>query len=450
MILLKQIVNLFSYSLIIFIGSTVFLTPLFSQQKIEVPVRKSVTTNYTYSRTFQVSEPSNNNIVGIPGDLDTFLLWKCPMSIPLHYLNLVKNNEFSKDRFEELEYDPRFITEKRVNHEIEALTGFRKGKKVIIVDSNNNQDFSDEPVFEYDTVFQSLEERLMSYQLAPLLNIYYDLYYSDKIYSRSILAKVQPFIKFSSPKDKTYEDLAISLKVFQSYRGSFSIENERYNLYIDFFPDYDFASASIYISEYGNSVNSVGRGSIPYRFEQDIILNNNLSISIDSFYFGMNKVMISKKELNKKMDFEGGIEGFRAPEITGVDILSGNMFNLHSQKSKYFVLIFWGTWCGPCKADHPTLKNLYNSIKMEKVEFVGIALDNDVTKVSEYVKKNGMNWKQIYLPISEAFELDGVVANYNVIGYPTYFLIDKDGIVLTRGKLPEIQTQLSKLNLIEN
>lgn len=129
MILLKQIVNLFSYSLIIFIGSTVFLTPLFSQQKIEVPVRKSVTTNYTYSRTFQISEPSNNNIVGIPGDLDTFLLWKCPMSIPLHYLNLVKNNEFSKDRFEELEYDPRFITEKRVNHEIEALTGFRKGKK---------------------------------------------------------------------------------------------------------------------------------------------------------------------------------------------------------------------------------------------------------------------------------------------------------------------------------
>ena len=44
--------------------------------------------------------------------------------------------------------------------------------------------------------------------------------------------------------------------------------------------------------------------------------------------------------------------GKPAPEINGVDF-DGKPLKLSDYRGKVVVLVFWGTWCGPCMAEVP-------------------------------------------------------------------------------------------------
>jgi thiol-disulfide isomerase/thioredoxin len=102
--------------------------------------------------------------------------------------------------------------------------------------------------------------------------------------------------------------------------------------------------------------------------------------------------------------------------------LKGRIVNIEALKGKVVFLNLWATWCGPCRAEMPTIEALYNSVDKEKVAFVMLSLDTpeNFNKVVKYV-----NDKEFTFPV---YVVDkGLTTQLQVPSIPTTFIIGKDG-----------------------
>lgn len=123
--------------------------------------------------------------------------------------------------------------------------------------------------------------------------------------------------------------------------------------------------------------------------------------------------------------------GEAAPDFD-FQTLTDHQMKLSSLKGKVVLLDFWATWCGPCVANLPTLKDFYRQNERSRLEIVGISLDGgESTKttrddVVRFVTKEQINW-----PI--AFDNKGwdnaIAILYNVTGIPIHVLVDQKGVV---------------------
>jgi thiol-disulfide isomerase/thioredoxin len=129
-----------------------------------------------------------------------------------------------------------------------------------------------------------------------------------------------------------------------------------------------------------------------------------------------------------------------APGKTAIPInkkdINGNPVNLQTLKGKYVLIDFWGSWCGPCRASHPHLKELYGKYKEKGFEILGVAYEHGNTmEASRSAWKNAvaadaLPWLQV-LNNEDVAVFDAVEA-YGVTAFPTKVLLDKEGKVVAR------------------
>jgi len=126
-----------------------------------------------------------------------------------------------------------------------------------------------------------------------------------------------------------------------------------------------------------------------------------------------------------------------AAELTKLD---GTKVTLPGDlKGKVVVVDFWATWCDPCVAEIPHMRELYGKYKDKNVEFVGISLDRAGQKeeLKEFVEQRKMSWIHTY---SGMFWNDPTVQKYGVESIPSIWVVGKDGRVVStnaRGALQE-------------
>ena len=123
-------------------------------------------------------------------------------------------------------------------------------------------------------------------------------------------------------------------------------------------------------------------------------------------------------------------------------LLAGQHFDLAKLKGKVVVVQYWATWCEPCKADMPLLKELRTKFK-DNFEVIGVCLDNDKKAMVSFLKENDPRWPQL-------FEDGGLESRYAVeMGIqtlPTMMLIDKQGKVVDRNiRAQGLESEVMKL-----
>ena len=94
---------------------------------------------------------------------------------------------------------------------------------------------------------------------------------------------------------------------------------------------------------------------------------------------------------------------------------------LEDLKGKVVLLDFWGTWCGPCVAAMPHLKELHKKYKDQGLVIIGVHTTNGGEKMAEFVKKESIPWA-VALDVD-----DKTVKAFAVDSYPDYYLIDRSG-----------------------
>ena len=149
------------------------------------------------------------------------------------------------------------------------------------------------------------------------------------------------------------------------------------------------------------------------------------------------------KALNQRVDgYKKTGVGMIAPEISGVNTPDGTDFSLASLQGKYVIIDFWGTWCHACLAGVPEMKK-FRDEHSNKLQIVGLAKDRNVDEVNECMKKYEMDWLNVMIGKGE----QDYVAKYNVQGYPTKILLDRNGKILLRsvGEEEGFYTEVEKL-----
>lgn len=124
---------------------------------------------------------------------------------------------------------------------------------------------------------------------------------------------------------------------------------------------------------------------------------------------------------------------------------NGNTFSLSSLRGKWVVLDFWATWCGPCIASMPHLKEYYQKYA-GKFEIVGIANQSEEAAWENMVKDMELPWINVINPQSSAKEKD-LTNIYNIEGFPTYIILNKEGKIHKKylGAQPDFYKELDTI-----
>jgi len=121
--------------------------------------------------------------------------------------------------------------------------------------------------------------------------------------------------------------------------------------------------------------------------------------------------------------------GRPAPAFSIADT-AGRPVALSAYRGRYVLLDFWGHWCGPCMKAAPQVKAIQEKYA-RSLTVIGIAIEGvgDTLKWKRAIRAERMSWVQL----SERRGTDGpVTEDYNITAYPTYLLLDRQGIILAR------------------
>ncbi len=141
-------------------------------------------------------------------------------------------------------------------------------------------------------------------------------------------------------------------------------------------------------------------------------------------------------------------EGIGKPfELEFTDASNGSTISMGALKGKVVVIDFWATWCGPCVAELPAMKKLYEKFHGQGVEFLGVSLDQPkeqggLEALKKFVKEKEVPWPQYYQ--GKGWESD-FSRSWGINSIPTMFVVDQAGKLVSveaRGKLEELIPEL--------
>ncbi len=114
------------------------------------------------------------------------------------------------------------------------------------------------------------------------------------------------------------------------------------------------------------------------------------------------------------------------PDLEAVD-LGGEKDALGNYRGRVVLLDFWATWCGWCTSAHPGMVQLKREMTGRPFEIIAISVDDEVGVVRDYSRKQAMPWINWHVgPKAEVLE------EWSVRGFPTYLLVNTNGVVAMR------------------
>lgn len=134
-------------------------------------------------------------------------------------------------------------------------------------------------------------------------------------------------------------------------------------------------------------------------------------------------------------------------KMPGAKMIDFTMKNLNDEvvslsdwvgKGNYVLVDFWASWCGPCRADMPHVKSLYEKYHDKGFEIVGVSFDSKKEAWAKGVADLGITWPQMSDLKYWQCEAAGL---YNIRAIPATILFAPDGTVVEAGLRGETLTK---------
>ncbi len=208
-------------------------------------------------------------------------------------------------------------------------------------------------------------------------------------------------------KDKRYKDLYNAHKNLLSAYKSFIIQ--------------DRSSIALFIAEKFLDVE--------YSFsKKDLLEWNDIARSIKGDTARVNRFV---NKLDKMVMYTTGT---KYTDVEALDIEGERSCLSDYLKGDKFIFIdVWASWCLPCKAAIPLIKELYADYS-DKVQFLSISVDKKEKDWCEALNEEQMQWPQLLRGKTTLQQLE---KGYYLSGVPRFILIDKTGIIRYVGNNPK-------------
>ena len=118
-------------------------------------------------------------------------------------------------------------------------------------------------------------------------------------------------------------------------------------------------------------------------------------------------------------------EGEPAIDFNYPDI-EGNEISLTSFKGDLVYVDVWATWCGPCKAEIPSLQKLETDYHGKDIAFMSVSLDTDKEAWEKMVAEKELGGVQLW-----ANGWSKITKDYAIFGIPRFMLFDNEGNVIS-------------------
>jgi thiol-disulfide isomerase/thioredoxin len=132
---------------------------------------------------------------------------------------------------------------------------------------------------------------------------------------------------------------------------------------------------------------------------------------------------------------------FKLVDTTGKSITNETL------KGKVYLMDFWATWCGPCKAAMPTMQKLHNKYKSRGFTVIGTNIlerGGNKTIIAGQFQKAA---KFTYVFAKNTPDAEKLAQKLKIEGIPTFLLVDKTGTVrhVEVGFSPAHEDELAKM-----
>lgn len=136
------------------------------------------------------------------------------------------------------------------------------------------------------------------------------------------------------------------------------------------------------------------------------------------------------------------VPGQKVPDFTLTDLeeKETNLYEILAD-NELVLVEFWASWCAPCIASFPKLKELHSTFNKDGFEIVSVSIDSKYYDWEQASEEQSLPW----INVGEMSGWDGATATaYGVEFVPKGYLIDREGHILQKDLNPdELEEYLS-------
>jgi thiol-disulfide isomerase/thioredoxin len=137
------------------------------------------------------------------------------------------------------------------------------------------------------------------------------------------------------------------------------------------------------------------------------------------------------------------LESVGKPFVLSGTTVDGRAMSSESVRGVPLLIHYWSTDCEPCKVDLARIRELHDRYGPKRLAVVGVALDGEKSRLTEYLAAKPLPWPQLHEPGG----LDSRLAEeFGVLALPTMLLVDKNGKVIDRNvAITDLEKKLESL-----
>ena len=122
----------------------------------------------------------------------------------------------------------------------------------------------------------------------------------------------------------------------------------------------------------------------------------------------------------------------------------GKRLDMSQYKGKVVLVDFWATWCGPCRAEIPNIRENWDKHHEEGFEVIAISVDQDLKALKSFVAEEKPPWTVV--ADNHPSNHKSMGNKFGISGIPAFILVGKDGkVAAVNCRGPRLGQQLSKL-----